>query len=240
MSLPRIPAYALPPQDVEHRVGWRPDPRRSALLIHDMQTYFIDRFQREETGAEQAGGRAQIDAAVENIQALRQAAHAAGVPVYYTAQPPRQQPEDRALLTDFWGTGLTQDHEAAIIPELAPEEGDEVLDKWRYSAFMRSPFREKLLARGRDQLMITGVYAHIGCLATALDAFMMDIQPFFLRDALADFTVQEHLQAVDYAAKRCARVLDTAEVLSDWARPDAVQASALPSAPTEAEAVGGR
>ena len=81
---------------------------------------------------------------------------------------------------------------------------------------MRSTLREQLLARGRDQLVITGVYAHIGCLATALDAFMLDVQAFLVADALADFTREDHVRALDYAAGRCARVQDTAEILASW------------------------
>ena len=138
----------------------------------------------------------------------------ANIPVYYTAQPPRQNPADRRLLTDFWGDGLQDDESAQILDELAPTEADTVLTKWRYSAFVRSPLEEQLKDLGRDQLIISGVYAHIGCLTTALEAFMRDIQPFMVADALADFTEEEHRMACEYASGRCARVLDTAEVLA--------------------------
>ncbi|QQC60135.1 isochorismatase family protein [Rothia kristinae] len=228
MPLPTIPAYTLPQDRPPAAVDWTADPTRSALLVHDMQTYFFDAFQSGEDGAEgEAGegsaqgeaapvGAAQIDVAVGRIAALLETARKAGIPIVYTAQPPRQDPADRALLTDFWGTGLSTDAQARIIDELAPAEGDIVLPKWRYSAFMRSTLREQLLARGLDQLVITGVYAHIGCLATALDAFMLDIQAFLVADALADFTREDHVRALDYAAGRCARVQDAAEILSSW------------------------
>ena len=52
---------------------------------------------------------AQINIAIANIRRLLDAAHAANIPVYYTAQPPRQNPADRRLLTDFWGDGLQDD-----------------------------------------------------------------------------------------------------------------------------------
>ena len=57
-----------------------------------------------------------------------------------------------------------------MIAALAPDEDDTVLVKWRYSAFHRSPLEEMLKETGRDQLIITGVYAHIGCMTTATDA----------------------------------------------------------------------
>ena len=177
-----------------------------------MQRYFVRAFELERDG--QTLPDAQINIAIANIRRLVDAAHVANIPVYYTAQPPRQNPADRRLLTDFWGDGLQDDESAQILDELAPTEADTVLTKWRYSAFVRSPLEKQLKELGRDQLIISGVYAHIGCLTTALEAFMRDIQPFMVADALADFTEEEHRMACEYASGRCARVLDTAEVLA--------------------------
>ena len=211
MALPKIAPYSYREQEHQNRVNWRVDPARAALLVHDMQRYFVRAFELERDG--QPLPDAQINIAIANIRRLLDAAHAANIPVYYTAQPPRQNPADRRLLTDFWGDGLQDDENARILDELAPTEADTVLTKWRYSAFVRSPLEEQLKDLGRDQLIIGGIYAHIGCLTTALEAFMRDIQPFMVADALADFTAEEHRIACEYASGRCARVLNTAEVL---------------------------
>ena len=211
MALPKIAPYSYREQEHQNRVNWRVDPARAALLVHDMQRYFVRAFELERDG--QPLPDAQINIAIANIRRLLDAAHAANIPVYYTAQPPRQNPADRRLLTDFWGDGLQDDENARILDELAPTEADTVLTKWRYSAFVRSPLEEQLKDLGRDQLIIGGIYAHIGCLTTALEAFMRDIQPFMVADALADFTEKEHHMACEYASGRCARVLNTAEVL---------------------------
>ena len=213
MALPKIAPYSYREQEHQNRVKWRVDPARAALLVHDMQRYFVRAFELERDG--QPLPDAQINIAIANIRRLLDAAHAANIPVYYTAQPPRQNPADRRLLTDFWGDGLQDDENAQILDELAPTEADTVLTKWRYSAFVRSPLEEQLKDLGRDQLIIGGVYAHIGCLTTALEAFMRDIQPFMVADALADFTEKEHRMACEYASGRCARVLNTAEVLEN-------------------------
>ena len=188
MALPKIKPYTYVDREHSNRVSWPVDPSRAVLLVHDMQVHFVQAFE---------------------------AAHAAGIPVYYTAQPPRQNPEDRRLLIDFWGDGLQNDESARVLDELAPTDRDTVLTKWRYSAFVRSPFEDLLKESGRDQLIIGGVYAHIGCLTTALEAFMRDIQPFMVADALADFSEEEHRTACEYASGRCARVLNTADVLAD-------------------------
>ncbi len=133
------------------------------------------------------------------------------------------------LLNDMWGPGLTRSPEQQqVIAALAPDEQDTVLVKWRYSAFHRSPLEEMLKETGRDQLIITGVYAHIGCMTTATDAFMRDIKPFFVADALADFSREEHLMALKYVAGRSGRVVMTEELLPLPASKAALRALILP------------
>jgi len=208
MALPSIAPYTLPESSdhAENRVSWTLDPHRAVLLVHDLQEHFVDAFQS-------AGGDGPAEVAVGNVARLRDAADVTGMPVVYTAQPPDQDPGERGLLTDFWGPGLRTAESARIVAEVAPRDHHVVLTKWRYNAFIRTPLLDLMREWGRDQMVVVGVYAHIGCLLTAADAFMHDIQPFVVGDAVADFSLEHHVQALDYAAERCATVTRTDAVL---------------------------
>lgn len=222
MAIPKLQAYALPEaSDIPaNKVNWAFEPSRAALLIHDMQEYFLN-FWGENSPM--------MKRVVANIAALREFCKQNHIPVFYTAQPKEQSDEDRALLNDMWGPGLTRSPEQQqVIAALAPDDSDTVLVKWRYSAFHRSPLEEMLKEAGRDQLIITGVYAHIGCMTTATDAFMRDIKPFFVADALADFSREEHLMALNYVAGRSGRVVMTEELLPLPASKAALRALVLP------------
>ena len=85
MALPKkIAPYSYRDQEHQNRVNWRVDPARAALLVHDMQRYFVRAFELERDG--QTLPDAQINIAIANIRRLVDAAHAANIPVYYTAQ----------------------------------------------------------------------------------------------------------------------------------------------------------
>ncbi len=208
MSIPAISAYAIPSiDDVQaNRVNWSVQTERAVLLVHDMQNYFL-RFYAPDSEL--------IHTVVANIQALIRWARQHGVPVVYTAQPSLQSAQQRALLNDMWGPGLTvaSAEQAQIHAALTPAASDLVLCKWRYSAFQRSELETTLRDWQRDQLLICGVYAHIGCMTTALDGFMRDIQCFMVADALADFSAADHLQALNFVATRCGAVTTSAACL---------------------------
>ncbi|MCE1186794.1 MAG: isochorismatase family protein [Rhodocyclales bacterium] len=208
MAIPSLASYPLPTASAfpASKVSWPVHPSRAVLLIHDMQDYFLAFY-----GADSPLSRALL----ERVGRLRAWARQWGIPVVYTAQPTEQRPADRALLNDMWGPGLTAADPAlqAVAAPIAPEAGDTVLVKWRYSAFQRSNLEALMKQQwGRDQLLICGIYAHIGCLTTALDAFMRDIQPFMVGDAVADFSAAEHQMALNYVAGRCGRVLGVDEI----------------------------
>ena len=204
--LPSIAPYALPAEGEwpPSRADWAFDPARAALLVHDMQQYFVDAF---------VPGAEPIAAVVDHIARLVTVARRHGMPVFYTAQNGDQQRCDRGLQADLWGPGMRAlpAHQHIVAP-LAPEAGDFVLVKHRYSAFQRSNLASLLRARGRDQLLITGIYAHIGCLQTAGEAFQRDIQPFFAADALADFSRHWHDMALAYVADCCGVVCSTRQL----------------------------
>lgn len=206
MAIPKLNSYSLDNllDGITNKVSWNLDANRAVLLIHDMQQYFLDFYADDALKAR----------LIQTVSEIKAACKAQGIPVVYTAQPGDQAPQDRALLTDFWGTGLkASDQVTRIVPELAPDTDDTVLTKWRYSAFKRSPLLETMQEQQRDQLIIVGVYAHIGCMLTAADAFMYDVQAFFVADGLGDFSREDHIDALQYVAKRCGYVTNQADIL---------------------------
>jgi isochorismate hydrolase len=215
VTIPKIAPYDLPvPSDLPAAVTtWVPDAARAVLVVHDMQRYFVDFFDRT---------RPPMAPLIDNIRALLTVARAVAVPVVYTGQPGGMARADRGLLQDVWGPGMSADRtQREIIAELVPREDEPFVTRWRYSAFARTDLEDRIRAGGRDQLILCGIYAHVGCLTTATDAFGRDIETFLVADAVADFTRDDHLMALRYAARNCARIPTTAELCESLHTPAA-------------------
>ncbi|MGI5452419.1 isochorismatase family protein [Streptomyces sp. CA-249302] len=209
MALPAIAPYPLPaPTELPaNRVSWTVDPARAVVLVHDLQQHFLSVF---------PAGAQPLTGMLDNTARLLREYRRLGVPVVYSAQRGGQTSEERGLQLDFWGPGVADDAEALAVPKaVAPQPGDTLLTKWKYSAFVRTELDELLRESGRDQLVIVGVYAHIGVLMTAADAWMRDIRAFVVADAVADFSRADHDLALRWAAGRCAVVTTTDALLTE-------------------------
>ncbi|MGW4648529.1 isochorismatase family protein [Kitasatospora sp. NPDC004289] len=216
MAIPGIAPYPLPTERSlpANTAPWIPDPRRAALLVHDMQRYFVAPFT---TGHEPVTGL------LSNSRRLVERCRQSGMPVTYTAQPGGMSDQQRGLLKDFWGPGMrTSPEDRRIVDDVAPDDDGKIFTKWRYSAFHGNDLLDHLRAAGRDQLVICGVYAHVGCLMTAVDAFTHDIETFLVADAVADFSAERHAWALEYAAARCAVVMTTDQLLEHVGQPGLV------------------
>ncbi|NVO57347.1 isochorismatase family protein [Rhodobacteraceae bacterium B1Z28] len=208
MGLPQIAPYTLPQAaDLPTpRAPFQLNPDRAALLVHDMQQYFCAPYPPDADP---------IRGVVANTSKILTAARNRDIPVFYTAQKGNQFRADRGLQADLWGPGMQTigEHEE-VLDQIAPQPDDIVLVKHRYSAFQRSNLETLMRARKRDQLVIVGVFAHIGCLATASEAFQLDIEPFAIADAQADFDRARHDMAMHWIAGCCGGVATTSTVLS--------------------------
>lgn len=200
MAIPNQINYSAPVPPKENlpasRAAWIVDPSRVAVLVHDLQKYFVDVYSPE---AEV------LTRLLDSSAAVLDAARSVDIPIFYTGQSGLDP--DRGLQNDLWGAGmLPQPQHTEIVSRVAPQYGDRLVEKKRYSAFSRTDFATQLSYLGRTQLIILGIYAHVGIAATALDAFQRDIQPFIVADGIADMSLELHRATLAQLANSCAVV----------------------------------
>lgn len=188
-----------------NRLTWQLEPNRAVLLIHDMQNYYIRPLLRHSPEM--------VNAMVANIVTVKQTCQQLGIPVVYTEQRPLTVAQ-RGLLYDLWGPGMqVANDEAAVVSELHPV-GDYTIVKHKYSAFYESTFADLLADLSRSQIIITGVYSHIGCMATALDALMRNLKVFYVADAVGDFSLDFHLSSLKTIGNCCGQLCLTTNLVA--------------------------
>jgi nicotinamidase-related amidase len=162
--------------------------RRTALIVVDMQRYFID----PAGDAYLPDGRA----AVPRVKALLESFREAGLPVVFTRHEERPGDRDGAM-GRWWGSIMEPgDPQLEIVPDLAPRPGEIVIRKHQYSAFHRTGLSALLRERGVRAVVVAGVMTHLCCETTARDAFMEDLDVILAVDAMATSCEELHLAAL--------------------------------------------
>jgi isochorismate hydrolase len=162
-------------------------PREAALLIIDMQRYFLD----EESHAFLPSA----PAIVPGLKLLRDGFQRRQSPVIFTRHANNER--NAFMLGKWWSDLIPEGDELSeIIPELPP--GDSiVIGKTQYDAFYQTELEEILKKRGVTQVVITGVMAHLCCETTARSAFVRGFEVIVAIDGMATENEDFHMATLN-------------------------------------------
>jgi len=173
------------------------DPKRTALVVVDMQRAFVAEGAAIETPAARG-----IVPAINTLAAATRRAGGAVVWIISTYGP---DPKDYwptffdhvmgpASAARFRGALIEGEDSHEIYDPLEVVEGDPVISKNRFGAFVGSEGRLEALLRARniDTLMIAGTVTNMCCETTAREAAMLSFKTIMVSDCNAGRTQQEH------------------------------------------------
>src|SRR5438132_3479684 len=161
------------------------DPKKTAMIVVDMQNDFVAPGAAMETPA----ARAVVPRLTEALKICRDA----GIKIIYTAHVHRRDGSDMGLFDDMHAPIAKR---AALVdgtpgveiyPELAPASGEHVIKKHRYSGFFGTDLDIILREWGIDTVIISGTTTENCCQATARDAMFRNYRVVFLSDATATY-----------------------------------------------------
>lgn len=206
------------------------DPRKAALVVVDMQNYFVKQGHQSEVPAARE--------IVPNINRLaaelrRRGGHVVWVrngtndtreswSNYHNYLQSRDRAERRLKSMDIGEDGYEYWHGNDIRPE------DAQITKKRYSAFIQgsSDIERHLHERGIDTLLITGTATNVCCESTARDAMMLNFKVVMVADGLATHTDEEHNATLSNFYGQFGDVQTTDEVFESLAKGDRKKAAA--------------
>ena len=161
---------------------WELEPEHAALLVLDLQRYFLEKASHAYIPS--AG------AIVPRVKELIAAFAARGRPVVFTRH--LNTAEDAGQMAKWWGELIKRENPLSeLIPELDTRAGM-IIEKGQYDAFHNTPLEELLKERGVEQLVISGVMAHLCCETTARSAFCRGFEVFFVVDGTATYNAGFH------------------------------------------------
>lgn len=166
------------------------DPRRTALLVVDMQNDFLL------PGAPVCtpGGLELVPL----IAGLAREARRAGFPVVFTQEMHRADLSDFGIELAFEPPHCLEGTSGPdLVAGLEPEPGDvRIKAKRRYDAFLDTDLDLVLRTRGVENLLVAGVCTDICVISTVYHARNLDYRVFLMRDAVAGTTPERHEAAI--------------------------------------------
>ncbi len=158
------------------------DPTQAALIVLDMQKYFLD-----------PGSHAYVPSAaaiLPGIQSLIQAFRKQNLPIILTRH--LNTHENAGQMANWWADLIReQDPASQLIPELDQLQAIRI-EKSQYDAFLDTNLNRHLNELNIAQVVIAGVLTHLCCETTARSAFMHGYKVYFLVDGTATYYEDFH------------------------------------------------
>lgn len=190
----------------------------TALMLIDLQNGFLA---PHGSGARRASLIPRPDELVNNNRQLIVAARSAEVPVVYTRHQYRLDALDMppAVRARYSGDELpltAGSWDAAIVDELWPEDGDAVISKNRYDAFLYADTEVVLRALGATQLVVTGVLTNMCVESTVRSAEQRGFDVTVVSDCVAATDQDLHRASLASMAASFASVVPRESVVASW------------------------
>lgn len=194
--------------------------RNPALLVVDMQNDFV-----------RVGAPLEVEEARTTIAPIRRLIdgfRAIGRPVVYTRFLAEQSPGLMWLWSPQCGPevkccweGMKRRYDdvagdldcIAVIDELAPLPGDEIIDKYGYGSFHDTDLDARLKALGAESLVVVGTVAQICVEETAREAFHHGYRTTMVSDCVSSFDPDLKAGTLKNFAMKFGWVADSAAVL---------------------------
>lgn len=184
------------------------NPEASALLVIDMQDFFLD----PQSPTYTCGG----PPIIANIQRLIAAFRERNRPVIYTKHVHHPSGHDAGIMGWWWkGMCLEGSPQSEIHRDLAPAPGEKVVLKHRYSSFYNTDLEVVLRGLKVEDVVISGIMTNLCCESTARDAYFRDYRVFFPADATGSVTEELHLASLLGLSFGFAHVTGTADIFAD-------------------------
>jgi nicotinamidase-related amidase len=162
---------------------------KSALLVIDMQNFFLDPASPTFT----CGGLAILPALKDLIDTFRQAER----PVIYSCHVHHPDHLDSGIMGWWWkGMCIEGSPESEVHDSIAPLPGEKIILKHRYSAFYNTDLDTILRCLKIEDLVISGIMTNMCCESTARDAYYRDYRVFFPADGTGSINEEMHLASL--------------------------------------------
>jgi nicotinamidase-related amidase len=181
---------------------------KSALLVVDMQKYFLDAASPTFT----EGG----PVILPNIRKLIHAFREAGRPVIYTCHVHHPGLLDAGIMEWWWkGMCLEGSPESEVHDDLAPLPGEKVIYKHRYSAFYNTDLDTILRCLKIEDVVVSGIMTNLCCESTARDAYYRDYRVFFPADGTGSINEEMHMASLLNLSYGFAFITETKDIIND-------------------------